>query len=254
MANRRMLSKKIIDSDAFMDMPLSSQALYMHLVLNADDDGFVGNPKKIQRSIACSNDDIRILESKKFILSFESGVIVIKHWLIHNLIRSDRYNETTYLREKSMITKKDNRSYTYVDSKNVIPNGNQMEPQYSIEEYSIVENKEDIVETIPMIDYKSYIDFFNSLENLPNVVKLTDKRKKSLKARLKDYDDNKIKELWTIANNTPFLCGNNDRGWKADFDWLVNENNLVKISENKYTSKSTSEQLPSEEELRRRYG
>ena len=99
MAVRRMLSKKIIDTDAFMDMPLSSQALYMHLVLNADDDGFVGSPKKVMRSIGCMNDDIKILLGKRFILDFDSGVIVIKHWKIHNLIRGDRYTKTTYQKE-----------------------------------------------------------------------------------------------------------------------------------------------------------
>lgn len=112
MAERRMFSKAIIDSDAFLDMPLSTQALYFHLSMRADDEGFVGNPKKIQRMIGASDDDCRILISKRFILTFQSGIIVIKHWLIHNYIRGDRIHETTYLEEKSTLTIDGKGAYT----------------------------------------------------------------------------------------------------------------------------------------------
>ena len=139
MAIRRMLSKKIIDTDAFMDMPLSSQALYMHLVLNADDDGFVGSPKKVMRSIGCMNDDIKILLGKRFILDFESGVIVIKHWKIHNLIRTDRYTKTTYQKELQQLNENTNKSYTLTKplNTNVIPNDNQMDTQVRLGKVSI---------------------------------------------------------------------------------------------------------------------
>ena len=86
MANKRMFNIKIVDSDAFLDMPLSTQCLYFHLNMRADDDGFVGNPKRIQRLIGASDDDLKLLIVKKFILTFENGVIVIKHWRIHNKI------------------------------------------------------------------------------------------------------------------------------------------------------------------------
>ena len=88
MAERRMFAKTIIDSDAFLDMPLSSQALYFHLNMRADDDGFVNSPKKIQRLIGCTDDDFKLLIAKSFIIPFESGVVVIKHWRINNYIRS----------------------------------------------------------------------------------------------------------------------------------------------------------------------
>ena len=94
MAERRMFAKTIIDSDEFLDMPLSAQALYFHLSMRADDDGFVNNPKKIQRMIGASDDDYKILIAKSFVLRFESGVIVIKHWRINNYIQKDRYKET----------------------------------------------------------------------------------------------------------------------------------------------------------------
>ena len=131
-----MVSKKIIDSDAFMDMALSTQALYFHLLARADDDGFVGNPKKIMRMVGSSDDEYRFLIGKRFILHFPSGVCVIKHWLIHNLIRNDRHSETQYLEEKKSLKVKENKAYTEMAT-NCIPNGNQMEPQYSIGKDSI---------------------------------------------------------------------------------------------------------------------
>lgn len=112
MAERRMFAKTIIDSDAFIDMPLSTQALYFHLSMRADDDGFINNPKKIQRMIGASDDDIKVLIAKRFIIPFESGIVVIKHWKIHNYIQNDRYKETVYLEEKAQLTLKTNNSYT----------------------------------------------------------------------------------------------------------------------------------------------
>ena len=112
MAERRMFAKTIVDSDAFLDMPLSAQALYFHLSMRADDDGFVNNPKKIQRMIGASDDDCKLLVMKRFILTFESGVIVIKHWRIHNYIQKDRYKETAYKEEKERLEIKENNAYT----------------------------------------------------------------------------------------------------------------------------------------------
>ena len=112
MAERRMFAKTVIDSDAFLDMPLSTQALYFHLSMRADDDGFINNPKKIQRLLGCSDDDMKILGAKKFLIPFDSGVVVIKHWKIHNYIRKDRYKETVYKQEKSALTVKENQAYT----------------------------------------------------------------------------------------------------------------------------------------------
>ena len=116
MAERRMFAKTIIDSDAFIDMPLSTQALYFHLSMRADDDGFINNPKKIQRMIGCSDDDLKLLVAKRFILPFDSGVVVIKHWKIHNYIQKDRYKETVYKDEKSKLALKDNGAYTEADN------------------------------------------------------------------------------------------------------------------------------------------
>lgn len=98
-----MFCKSVIDSDTFSDMPLTTQALYFHLGMRADDDGFVNNPKKIQRSIGATVDDLKLLAAKGFIIPFESGVIVITHWKQHNYIQKDRYHPTRHFQEKSQI-------------------------------------------------------------------------------------------------------------------------------------------------------
>ena len=112
MAERRMFSKKITESDAFLDMPMSTQALYFHLNMSADDDGFVNNPKKIQRMIGASEDDLKLLLAKSFIISFDTGVIVIKHWRMHNYIQKDRYHPTDYQEEMALLSEKPTKAYT----------------------------------------------------------------------------------------------------------------------------------------------
>lgn len=117
MANKRMFSMDIVDSDAFLDLPLTSQALYFHLGMRADDDGFVNNPMRIQRTIGANKSDFEILLQKRFIIAFPSGVIVIKHWKINNYIQTDRYKETVYLDEKALLSLKENKSYTECTTK-----------------------------------------------------------------------------------------------------------------------------------------
>ena len=115
MAGKRMFSNKITNADAFLDMPLSSQCLYFHLNMNADDDGFVGNPKTVMRMIGASEDDMKLLLMKSFLLSFDSGVIVIKHWRMHNTLSAGRYKETSYIEEKSQLLLKENGSYSFTE-------------------------------------------------------------------------------------------------------------------------------------------
>ena len=119
MAERRMFAKTIIDSDAFLDMPLSTQALYFHLSMRADDEGFINNPKKIQRMISASEDDLKLLIAKNFVIPFESGIVVIKHWRIHNYIRADRLMKTVYKEERELLDIKDNGSYTIITKNQV---------------------------------------------------------------------------------------------------------------------------------------
>ena len=112
MAERRMFAKSIVLSDAFLDMPLSARCLYFTLGMLADDDGFIGSPKAIMRQCGASQDDMIILLQKRFILSFESGVIVIKHWRLNNYLKSDRYKGTTYVEEKAELTLDEKGAYT----------------------------------------------------------------------------------------------------------------------------------------------
>ncbi len=112
MAERRMFAKTIIDSDAFLDMPLSTQALYFHLSMRADDEGFINNPKKIMRMIGANQNEMELLLAKRYLLMFDSGVVVIKHWKIHNYIQKDRFKETLYKEEREQVSVKVNNSYT----------------------------------------------------------------------------------------------------------------------------------------------
>ena len=140
MAKRRMFSQQITDSDSFLDMPLSAQALYFHLGMTADDDGFVNNPKRIQRVIGANEDDLKLLIAKKFIIAFESGVVVIKHWKINNAIRSDRYTPTVYTEEKALLNEKSNKAYTLG-----IPNDNQRLPSGSRRQGKVSIDKDNVV-------------------------------------------------------------------------------------------------------------
>ena len=242
MAERRMFAKTIIDSDAFLDMPLSTHALYFHLSMRADDDGFINNPKKIQRMIGSSDDDLKLLIAKNFIIPFESGIVVIKHWKIHNYIRNDRYKETVYQEERKQLSEKENKAYTFVGLPSGIPNGRQvvyqMDTQVRLGKDSI--GKDSIGKEKDKIPYEKIIDLFHSLcPSYSKVMKLTESRKKTIKARYNEYnqDISIFETLFRKAEESNFLKGQNDRNWKATFDWLINPNNMVKVLEDTYKNK-----------------
>lgn len=137
MAERRMFAKTIIDSDTFLDMPLSAQALYFHLSMRADDEGFVGNPKRIRGMIGASEDDFKLLIVKNFLLVFDSGVVVIKHWKIHNYIQSDRAKVTVYSKEKNILGIDCGKAYVYKTDTECIQSGCNSDTQVSIGKDSI---------------------------------------------------------------------------------------------------------------------
>ena len=144
MAERRMFAKTIIDSDAFIDMPTSSRLLYYDLSMRADDDGFINSPKKIIRMTGASDDDLKVLISKKFIIPFENGVVVIKHWFIHNYIRKDTYNETPYVEQKAMLKLDENKSYTLAETERQLPVDGSL-TQVRLGKVSINNKKENII-------------------------------------------------------------------------------------------------------------
>ena len=149
MAQKRMFDKTITNNDNFLEMPDSTQNLYFHLSMEADDDGFVDNWKSIMRMTGKKEDDLKLLIAKKFIIPFETGVIVIKHWRINNYLRKDRYHQTKYLKEKSLLTIEENEEYELKKDFG-IPIGNR-------EENSIVKNS--IVECIGQKKQDTIYDF-----------------------------------------------------------------------------------------------
>ena len=151
MGERRMFSKEIVKSDTFLDMPAEAQALYFHLGMEADDEGFLNRPKSVMRSCSCSEDSLKLLIAKKFILAFESGVVVITHWRINNTLRKDRLNATKCIAERALVDLDESGKYQMTTT--CRPNGNQMtttcqinghqvSPQHNITEHNIREYKE----------------------------------------------------------------------------------------------------------------
>lgn len=134
MAERRMFAKAIVNSDAFLEMPLSAQALYFHLGMNADDDGFVNRPQAIMRQVRASEDDLKVLVAKSFLIAFESRVLVVKHWRVNNYIQKDRYKPTEYTEERAQLTLKDNSVYSLKTSMDTqcIQNGYRLDTQDSL--------------------------------------------------------------------------------------------------------------------------
>lgn len=134
MAQRRMFSKKITDTDHFLEMPLSTQALYFHLNMGADDEGFIDRARTIQRTIGASEDDMKILIAKGFLIPFDTGVVVIRHWRIHNYIQSDRFQSTIYQDEKARLEYDQSKVANLNNEKKCIQNVSISEPQVRLGE------------------------------------------------------------------------------------------------------------------------
>ncbi|WP_415341512.1 phage replication initiation protein [Clostridium perfringens] len=258
MAERRMFSKTIIDSDIFLDMPLSTQALYFHLSMRADDDGFVNNPRKIQRMVGCGDDDIKLLIAKQFIIPFESGICVIKHWRIHNYIRNDRYKPTMYQEEKGQLLLEENNMYELSNSvllidtdsskNNVgIPNGYQVDTsgipsdipngnpgKVRLGKDSIDNNiSKDILCSTTV---QRLIEKWNSL-GLSTTLKTINpgtNRYKMLKARIKQYSEEVVFNAINEIPKSDFLMGK-VKDFEITFDWFIKPNNFPKVLEGNYS-------------------
>lgn len=232
MAERRMFAKTIIDSDAFIDMPVTARLLYYDLGMRADDDGFVNSPKKIMRMVGASQDDLAILITKKFIIPFETGVVVIKHWRIHNYIQKDRYKPTKYEEEMKQLTVKENGAYT-VDTE-CIQDVYSLDTQDRLGKDRLGKDRDSTI-----VDYISIIDLYHDkCPSLPTVRKVSDARKKQIRARLRKYSIDEITEAFERAEASDFLKGDNKNNWTADFDWIMNDANIAKILDGKYENKA----------------
>jgi hypothetical protein len=225
-AERRMFAKTIIDSDAFIDLPLSTQALYFHLSMRADDDGFINNPKKIMRMIGAGDDELKMLFLKKFIIGFESGVLVIKHWKIHNYIQKDRYKETVYLEEKSRLKTKENSVYTldteYIQDVRLGKVRLELELDKSSKE---LDNQNFVSNTIQSNNCYSV--------ELPNktIIYLSEKEIETLKKRYVDLD------ILSYCYSIEDYCKQNNKTYKSLYSTI---NNWVKSDIEKSTYKKTN--------------
>lgn len=200
MAERRMFAKSIVLSDAFLDMPMSARCLYFTLGMFADDDGFVGSPKAIMRQCGASEDDMRILTGKKYVLGFASGVIVIKHWRLNNYLRNDRHVQTTYTEELSTLGIDDKGAYTQnIDKMEVLPAGIPIDNQVvdtwytqdsigkdSIDNNNIYSRAENSPTAHPeQNDVNEVVDYLNTAAGT-SYKKNTPKTVRNIKARLKE--------------------------------------------------------------------
>ncbi len=249
MAEKRMFAKTIVLSDAFLDMPMSARCLYFTLSMMADDDGFVSSPKAIMRQCGAAMDDLSILISKRYVLAFESGVIVIKHWRINNYLRQDRYTETTYLEEKSMLALDAKGSYIEAESSDFgIPVGIPVvdHPVYPdkdrLEESRLEEDREDLTDPVGSVcrtkDVRRIVDAWNTL-GLQQVTKVTSDSKRGvmLRARVNEFGVDKVLEAIEKVRESDFLKGQSKSEFVITFEWFVRPNNFVKILEGNYDNR-----------------
>ena len=233
MAQRRMFSRKITETDRFLEMQLSSQALYFHLNMGADDEGFIDKAKTIQRTIGASDDDMKLLIAKGFLIPFDSGVVVIRHWRIHNYIRSDRFQSTLHQDEKTQLEYDHSKTAMLKSLENVIPNGYHLDTQGRVSKGSL---DKDSLTTYPKetdnIPYKEIIDYLNSKTGKKyrdNVQKNRSliKARWSEGYRLEDFKqviDNMVKD-WSGTKYAKYLRPETLFGTK--FDGYLNQGNVV---------------------------
>lgn len=188
MADKRMFSLKIVDSDLFLDMPLSSQCLYFHLSMRADDDGFVNNPKKIIKIIGANEDDLKILIAKGFVIVFEQGIIVITHWKINNFIRKDRYKPTLYENEVQSLSQTKNGMYIKEVGCHLVAE-RLTSGQPSIDKVSIDKGR---------VEQDTPFSFYGEYKN----IRLTDEEYRKLKDKLQGHTDMMIEKLSRYIKST----------------------------------------------------
>ena len=247
MAQRRMFSKKVTDTDVFLDMPLSTQALYFHLNMHADDDGFIDNTKTIQRMIGSSDDDRKLLVAKQFLLPFENGLVVIKDWRVHNYIQGDRYHKTQYINEKSQLVVEENNMYT-----KRVQDVSNMDTQVRLGKDRLGKDRKDILsgsdEPDP-VPYKEIIDYLNEKANT-KYRSSGAKTKTLIRARANDgfYLDDFKKVIDTKASqwlNDPkmkkFLRPETLFGTK--FEGYLNEVGITQPTKKDYSQMTREQQL-----------
>lgn len=246
MANRRMFSLDVVDTDKFLDMPATSQNLYFHLGMRADDDGFVSSPKKITKLVNCGNDDLNVLISRGYVIPVGDGLVVIRHWKQNNYIQADRYKRTVYQSELAEL--KVNNGVYDLDT-GCIQSVSKLEAQDrlgkdSIDKISIEDERGN------KVDYQTVVDAYNDIcISFPRLTKLSDKRKKAIRARIRaGYTVDDFKQLFVLAEESSFLKGKNGRDWSATFDWLIADGNMAKVLDGNYRDYQGKEETEKNEE------
>lgn len=243
MAEKRMFAKKVTDSDPFIEMSSAAQALYFHLNQSADDDGFSNQIQLAMMKSHASVDDLKVLLLKNFVIRFESGVIVIKHWRMHNTLRRDRYSPTSFQDELAMLNIKENLSYSLSDCGCQVVAERLPDGCPSIDKVSI----DKISKEKSSIPYQQIADMYNNTcVSFPKVTTLSDKRKKAIKARLNTYTEDDFKRLFAMAEESDFLKGKNNRDWQANFDWLISDGNMAKVLDGNYKNKDATSKVSNE--------
>lgn len=252
MARKRMFTKNVVESDAFLSMPLSSQALYFHLNMKADDDGFVGNPKGIQRLIGAAEDDLKLLIVKGFLIPLDHGVVVIKHWRMHNTIRWDRYTPTVFQDEAQAVYIKQNQSYTINKNKAVAKlatslnkNGNpdiglDIDIDISNDISKHLQNKNGNqnkkAETTDELCDKVR-DLYNTIcKSFQPIERMTKKRRQAILEKFENGSSlETFRDLFAKAASAEYFVSLQEReGWKPTFDWLIQEEHMSAVLEGKY--------------------
>ncbi len=260
MAKRRMFSLDIVDTDKFLEMPATTQLLYFHLGMHADDYGFISSPRKILMFTKSTSDDLKLLITKGYIIPFENGVVVIRDWKVNNCLRADRLQNTRFIDELSTLNivngtyelcqPSDNHMATEdrigkdrIDKDRIgedndcLQNVSKMEPELNLTEQNLTE----LNRTEERVDYQEIVNLYNdTCVSFPKVLALSESRKKAIKARLKSYSLEDFKKLFEMAESSRFLKGGNDRNWSANFDWLIKDSNMAKVLEGNYENRAGS--------------
>ena len=237
MASRRMFSIDVINTDKFMEMPITAQCLYFHLGMRADDDGFISSPRQILKMTTCTQGDMKTLLENGYIIPFESGIVVIRHWKQHNYIKPDRYHPTKYQHEFALLSINENE---YDLDTSCIQIGTNKDPQ--------VRDRLELGKDRVRIDYQQIADMYNDIcISFPRLTKMSEQRKKAIKARLNTYNVDDFKKLFEMAEGSSFLKGQNGRDWSATFDWLIKDANMAKVLDGNYTDAKGVETIGNKE-------
>ena len=242
MAERRMFAKSVALDDAYIDLSFREKTVYFYLALLADDDGFVSGPRGVIRQIGAEETDLDVLEKKGFIYRFDTGAVVVRHWKVNNYIAKDRYKKTKHSREKNMLFVDEDGVYT-----KCIQDVHNLDTQDRLGKDRLGKDRSGEGNDAPAAAPPSFEKEMLLIQEqynrictaLPRCMRLSEARKKSLaKALAAGRTVEDFVAVFGKAQASAFLKGGNARGWAADFDWLIREQNMDKVLEGSYDDRS----------------